>query len=94
MLKPSTLLAACAVLLATPTFAADYKCADKAVGVKLNDFDIAIKNRSEAIGEMKDEIKQAGGSTEEHKKAIQILEEKLTKARADRAALLKECNAG
>lgn len=94
MLKLSTLLAACAVLLATPTLAADYKCANKETGVKLNDFDISIKNRSEAIAEMQDEIKQAGGSTEEHKKAIQILEEKLTKAKADREALLKECNAG
>ncbi len=93
MLKMSALIAVCAALLAGPTLAADYKCADKATNVKLNDFDIAIKNRSEAISEMKDEIKQAGGSTEEHKKAIEILEQKLTQAKADREALLVQCNA-
>ncbi len=87
------LLAAGAVLAAACAHAADYKCSNKDTSVKLNDYDISIKNRAEAIAEMQDEAKAAGGTTEQHKKALEGFEEKLAKAKADREALLKDCPA-
>ncbi len=87
------LVAAATVLLALPASAAEYNCAEKATGTKLNDLDITISKREAAITEMKEEVTAGGGSTEQQKKALGSFEEKLAKAKADREALLKECNA-
>lgn len=93
MLKPLHVLAVGVTLLAQPVLAAQYNCAKKEMGVKLNDYDIAIKQREEVVAEIKGEIKDTGGSTEQQKQALQSLEEKLAKAKADREALLAECDA-
>jgi len=88
----SLLLALCAMVLLPPAFAADYKCAAQQTGVKLNDLDTAIRNREEAVSEMEAEAREAGGTTDQHKQVLQSFEEKLEKAKAEREALLAECN--
>lgn len=94
MLKPLFIVVAGAVLLALPAVAAEYDCANKDIGVKLNGYDITIGKREAAIAEMKDEIKGSGGATEQQKKALASFEEKLEQAKTARAELLKECPAG
>lgn len=81
-----------ALLLAAPALAADYKCANKATGVKLNDYDIEIKQRAEAVEEIRTEAKEAGGTTDQHKQALETFEQKLAAAKAEREKLLAECN--
>lgn len=82
------------LLLASPVCAADYKCSKPETSKKLNDYDIEIKQRAEAVEEIKTEAKEAGGTTEQHKQALDTFEQKLAKVKADREALLKECTSG
>lgn len=93
MSKLCVLIAAAALLMAAPAFAADYKCANKDTSTKLNDYDIEIKEREEVVAEIKAEIKDSGGTTEQHKQALQSFEDKLEKVRQVRAELLRECAA-
>ncbi|MFN3625166.1 MAG: hypothetical protein ACK4TP_14020 [Hyphomicrobium sp.] len=93
MSKLAVLIAAATLLVAEPALASDYKCADKDTSTKLNDYDIEIKDRADVVAEIRAEIQESGGSTEQHKQALQTFEDKLAKATADRAALLKECGA-
>lgn len=93
MLKFVTLLAASVALLASPSVAAPYDCAKKETAAKLNDHDIIIGKRESAIAEMKGEIKDGGGATEQQTKALQSFEDKLAKVKAERETLLKECTA-
>jgi hypothetical protein len=93
VLKTLSIIAASTMLLSAPLAAADYKCADANTSKKLNDYDITISNRQAGVAEMLDEVKQGGGSTEQQKKALATLEEKLATAKTDREALLKGCNA-
>jgi hypothetical protein len=93
MLKPVLILVAGVLLLpSAPVVAADYGCAQKEIGTRLNDSDIEIKKREGVVAEIKAEIQESGGSTDQHKKALEAFEEKLAKAKATRETLLKECN--
>lgn len=86
-------LAALFLVLAHPAYAAEYNCAAKETGTKLNDYDIGIAKREAAIAEMRGEIKDGGGSTEQQKKALESYEAKLAKVMSEHEALLKECAA-
>jgi hypothetical protein len=92
MLRVFIVIATCAPLLAAHAAAADDSCAKKELGVKLNELDLSIKNRQEAVAEMQAEAKEAGGTTDQHKKALESFEEKLAKVTAERATLLARCN--
>lgn len=81
-----------ALLLAGPVCAADYKCAKPETSKKLNDYDIEIKQRAEAVEEIRTEAKEAGGTTDQHKQALETFEQKLAAAKAEREKLLAECN--
>lgn len=91
MLKPLSILAVSAALLAQPAVAAEYDCANKDTVVKLNGYDITIGKREGAIAEMKGEIKDTGGATEQQKKALASFEEKLEQVKKARAELIKDC---
>ncbi|MFA5901090.1 MAG: hypothetical protein WC829_18470 [Hyphomicrobium sp.] len=93
MLKFATGLAVCAALLASPSVAAQYDCAKKETGVKLNDYDITIGKRESAIAEMQSEVKDGGGATEQQKKALEHFEQKLAAVKAEREKLLADCAA-
>lgn len=82
-----------AVLAPIPVRAVDYNCIQKETGTKLNDYDTSIADRTAAIAEMREEVKAGGGATEQQQKALTGFEEQLAKAKADREALLKTCNA-
>lgn len=92
MLKSVLILAASVALIVQPASAVEYDCTNKETAVKLNDHDIKNKNREDAIAEMKSEIKDGGGSTDQQKKALEALEQKLAAAKADREKLLADCN--
>lgn len=89
----ASLAAALLLVQAHPAYAAEYNCADKTTGAKLNDYDIGIGKREAAIAEMRGEIKDGGGATEQQKKALESYEAKLAKVKSEREALLKECAA-
>lgn len=94
MIKNTSLAAiALAVIVSVPATvqAADYKCADAKINTAINDADISISKRENVIAEMKKEIKDTGGSTPQHDKAITHFEEKLAKLKEKREALMKEC---
>ncbi len=93
MPKSLKILAVGILLVVQPAHAADYNCAQKETGAKLNDYDITVGKREAAIAEMQGEIKDGGGATEQQKKALRSFEEKLAKVKAERAALLTECPA-
>lgn len=93
MQKFAFILVASVALAAVPARAAEYACARKETGTKLNDYAISIGDREAAIKEMREEIKDGGGATDQQKKALAGFEEKLAKAKSDRDALLKTCNA-
>ena len=73
--------------------AADYKCAKKETNVALNDHDIDIAQREANIKEMKAEIADSGGSTDDQTKVLKTFEDKLAKMKGAREILVKECSA-
>jgi hypothetical protein len=93
MLRSALVFAVTVVFAAQSAPAADYKCAKKETNVALNDHDIAIAARESNIKEMKTEIAEGGGSTDDQTKVLQSLEDKLVKAKAAREVLVKECSA-
>lgn len=93
MPKLCVLIAAAALLVAAPALAADYKCANIDTRTRLNDYDIEIKQREGVVEEIKGEIKDSGGTTEQHKQALQSFEDKLEQVKKARAELIKECPA-
>jgi hypothetical protein len=90
MLTRSLMLAA-GVALCAPANAANYECVKQETAVALNDHDIGIANREAAVAEMKAEIAQTGGSTDEQKSVLEAFEEKLAKMKDKRAGLIDEC---
>ena len=93
MLRSALVFAVAMVLAAQSAPAADYKCAKKETNVALNDHDIAIAERESSIKEMKAEITEGGGSTDDQTKVLESLEDKLANAKAAREVLVKECSA-
>ena len=93
MLRSALVFAAAMVLAAQPAPAADYKCAKKETNVALNDHDIAIAEREASIKEMKAEIAEGGGSTDDQTKVLKSFEDKLAKMKDARETLVKECSA-
>ncbi len=79
-------------MLSPVAHGADYNCAKPETTEALKKADSNIADREAAIAEMKGEIKETGGSTEEQKKALQGFEDKLAKAKEDRAKLASECS--
>lgn len=57
----------------------------------LKKLDTNIAGRGEAIAEMKAEISESGGTTDEQKKVLDTLEAKLAEVQAERAALAGKC---
>ena len=93
MLRSTLVFAVAMVLAAEPAPAADYKCAKKETNVALNDHDIAIAQRESNIKEMKAEITEGGGSTDDQTKVLKSFEDKLAKVKDSRESLVKECSA-
>jgi len=79
MLRSALVFAVAMVLAAQSATAADYKCAKKETNVALNDHDIAIAEREASVKEMKAEIAEGGGSTDDQKKVLKSFEDKLAK---------------
>lgn len=94
MLRSALALAAAMALAAPSALAADYRCAKKETSVALNDHDIAIAEREASIKEMKTEISEGGGSTDDQSKVLKSFEDKLARMKGAREALVKECGAG
>lgn len=82
-----------ALALCPPAIAAEYKCADNGTAVALNDHDIAIAKREANIAEMKAEIRDGGGATDDQQKVLKSLEDKLAKMKDAHAVLVSECSA-
>jgi hypothetical protein len=93
MLRSALVLAVAMVLATQSSAAADYKCAKKETNVALNDHDMAIAERQSSIKEMKAEITEGGGSTDDQLKVLKSFEDKLAKMKDSRANLVKECSA-
>jgi hypothetical protein len=93
MLRSALVLAVAMVLAAQSAKAADYKCAKKETNVALNDHDLAIAERQSSIKEMKTEITEGGGSTDDQAKVLKSFEDKLAKMKDTREGLVKECSA-
>ena len=93
MLRSALVFAVAMVLAAQSATAADYKCAKKETNVALNDHDIAIAERESSIKEMKTEIAEGGGSTDDQTKVLKSFEDKLAKVKDSRESLVKECSA-
>ena len=93
MLRSALVFAAALVLATQSAPAEDYKCAKKETNVALNDHDIAVAARESNIKEMKTEIAEGGGSTDDQTKVLKSLEDKLAKAMAAREILVKDCSA-
>ncbi len=77
--------------LSSPVLAASYKCANESTAVALNDHDIRIAKSEASIAEMKAEIAQSGGSTDDQGKVLASFEDKVAKIKGARAALIEEC---
>jgi hypothetical protein len=92
MLRSAVVLAVAMGLTAPSAWAADYKCAKKETNVALNDHDIGITEREASIKEMKTEISDSGGSTDDQTKVLKLLEDKLAKMKESRERLVKECS--
>ena len=93
MPKHPFLFAAGIMLAAASSAAADYKCIDEKMSARIQQHDISIKDREAAVAEMRTEIKDGGGATDQQKKALTGFEEKLASAKTAREELLKLCNA-
>ncbi len=93
MLRSALVFAVTVVFAAQSAPAADYKCAKKETNVALNDHDIAIAQRETSIKEMKVEITEGGGSTDDQTKVLKSFEDKLAKIKDARGILVKECSA-
>jgi hypothetical protein len=93
MLRSALIFAVAMVLAAQSAPAADYKCAKKETNVALNDHDLAIAERQSSIKEMKTEITEGGGSTDDQAKVLKSFEDKLAKMKDTREGLVKECSA-
>ena len=93
MLRSALAFAAAMALAAPSALAADYRCAKKETSVALNDHDIAIAEREASIKEMKTEISEGGGSTDDQSKVLKSFEDKLARMKGAREALVKECSA-
>jgi hypothetical protein len=93
MLRSALVLAVAMVLATQSAKAADYKCAKKETNVALNDHDMAIAERESSIKEMKAEITDGGGSTDDQAKVLKSFEDKLAKMKDTREGLVKECSA-
>jgi hypothetical protein len=91
MLKVAAIVSV-ALVLCSPAFAADYKCAEKGTAVALNNHDIAIAKREANIAEMKAEIHDSGGATEDQQKVLKSIEDKLAKMKDARGVLVNECS--
>ena len=91
MRKRAILTAAIALASCGPALAASYDCKDQSTATALKQVDISISKREAAIAEMKKEMSDAGGSTNEHDKAVATFEEKVKQAKEKRTALLAEC---
>jgi len=85
------ILAAIALTSCGSVMAADYDCRDQSTATALGKVDVSISKREAAIAEMKKEMSDAGGSTNEHDRAVATFEEKLKQAKEQRAILLTEC---
>ena len=92
MLRSALVFAAALVLATQSAPAADYKCAKKETNVTLNDHDLGIAERESSIKEMKTEISDSGGSTDDQTKVLKLLEDKLAKMKESRERLVKECS--
>jgi len=90
-MRKRAILAAIALAFCGPAMAAEYDCKDKGTDTALKEADISISKREAAIAEMKKEMSEAGGSTNEHDKALATFEEKLKQAKEKRATLLADC---
>ena len=93
MLRSAVVLAVAMLLAAQAAWAADYKCAKKETNVALNDHDLGIAERESSIKEMKTEISDSGGSTDDQTKVLKSFEDKLAKMKDARETLVKECSA-
>ena len=91
MLRSAVVLSVTIGLAAPAALAADYRCAKKETNVALNDHDIRIAKSEASIAEMKAEIAQSGGSTDDQGKVLASFEDKLAKIKGARAALIEEC---
>jgi hypothetical protein len=92
MLRSAVVLAVAMLLAAQAARAADYKCAKKETNVALNDHDLGIAERKSSIKEMKAEISDSGGSTDDQTKVLKSIEDKLAKMKESRERLVKECS--
>ena len=92
MLRSAVVLAVIIGLAAPAARAADYKCAKKETNVALNDHDMGIAERESSIKEMKAEISDSGGSTDDQTKVLKSFEDKLAKVKEARERLVKECS--
>ncbi len=92
MLRSAVVLAVAMLLAAQAARAADYKCAKKETNVALNDHDLGIAERESSIKEMKAEISESGGSTDDQTKVLKSIEDKLAKMKESRERLVKECS--
>jgi hypothetical protein len=92
MLRSAVVLAVAMGLTAPSVWSADYKCAKKETNVALNDHDLGIAERESSIKEMKTEISDSGGSTDDQTKVLKLLEDKLAKMKEARERLVKECS--
>jgi len=81
-----------AALLCSTAEAADYDCPKPETAEALKKADANIADREAAIAEMKSEITDTGGSTDQQKKALEQFEEKLAKAKEGRIKLAAECH--
>lgn len=75
----------------SPATAVSYDCPSKSTAVVLNDHDIAIAKREASIAEMRAEIVDAGGSTDDQRKLLESLQGKLATMKDARAKLIDEC---
>ncbi|MTD96098.1 hypothetical protein GIW81_17300 [Hyphomicrobium sp. xq] len=92
MLRSAVVLAVAMGLAAPAAVAAGYKCAKKETNVALNDHDLGITERESSIKEMKAEIAESGGSTDDQTKVLKSIEDKLAKMKESRERLVKECS--
>ncbi len=84
-------LVACACLGGLPTFAATEECASKETAAALAAHDQNVAAREANIAEMRKEIAQTGGSTDDQKKVLQSFEDKIEQMKTKRAALVEAC---
>jgi len=91
MLKHVVLAVVGCLLGVSPALAATYDCADKAAAAALAAHDEAVATREANIAEMKAEIAQSGGTTDDQKKVLKSFEDKLGQNKEQRATLIAAC---